>query len=171
MDNIKFSIIVPVYNVERYLSRCIESLINQTYSNIEILLIDDGSSDQSPEICDEYSKKYGNIVVYHKKNGGLSDARNYGLERASGEYILFVDSDDYINKDSCQSFYSYLKEHDKHRIDIVSGNIVRLEESKKKYEMFNQSIKISDGATFLKTQLLKKAFLQQLVEIYIEKNF
>lgn len=90
------SIIVPIYNVEVYLKKCIDSLINQTYSNIEIILVDDGSTDSSPIICDKYSIKDYRIKAIHKKNGGLSDARNKGIEIAAGKYIMFVDSDDFI---------------------------------------------------------------------------
>lgn len=91
----KVSIIVPVYNVETYLSKCVESLLNQTSTDIEIILVDDGSTDGSPAICDFYSTKYNNIHTYHKVNGGLSSARNYGVEKAIGDWIIFVDSDDY----------------------------------------------------------------------------
>ena len=90
------SVIVPIYNVERYLKQCIDSIIVQTYSNLEIILVDDGSLDACPQICDDYAKKDKRIRVLHKKNGGLSDARNAGLEIASGQYVGFVDSDDYI---------------------------------------------------------------------------
>lgn len=93
------SIIVPVYNVEKYLEKCIDSIINQTYSNLEIILVDDGSPDNCGKICDEYAEKDNRIKVIHKKNGGLSDARNAGIEAATGEYIGFVDSDDVIAKD------------------------------------------------------------------------
>ena len=90
------SVVVPVYGVEQYLSQCIESIINQTYRDIEIILVDDGSPDNCDIICDEYAKKDKRIKVFHKKNGGLSDARNFGIARASGEYIGFVDADDWI---------------------------------------------------------------------------
>lgn len=93
------TVIVPVYQVEQYLDRCIQSIQNQTYKNIEIFLIDDGSRDKSGMICDEYARKDPRIQVFHKTNGGLSDARNYGIERANGDYLVFVDSDDYISKD------------------------------------------------------------------------
>lgn len=102
-----FSIIVPVYNVEPYLDRCMASLINQTYQNIEIILVDDGSTDRSSEMCDNYAAQDSRIHVIHKKNGGLSDARNKGLEIASGKYILFVDSDDYIDVNTCKMLLSY----------------------------------------------------------------
>lgn len=92
------SVIVPVYNVEKYLDRCVESIVNQTYKNLEIILIDDGATDNSPEMCDEWKKKDNRIKVIHKKNGGLSDARNCGIDTATGDYFAFVDSDDYIDE-------------------------------------------------------------------------
>lgn len=94
--NPKMSVIIPVYNVELWLIKCIDSLLNQTYSNIEIILIDDGSTDRSSEICDEYSKKDTRVKAIHIKNSGQSVARNKGLDVSQGEYILFVDSDDYL---------------------------------------------------------------------------
>ena len=93
------SVIIPVYKVEQYLHKCIDSVINQTYSNLEIILVDDGSPDNCGMICDEYSQKDSRIRVIHKENGGLSDARNAGLDIATGDYIGFVDSDDYISID------------------------------------------------------------------------
>ena len=96
------SIIVPVYNVEKYLRQCLDSLIKQTYKNIEIVIIDDGSTDNSGKICDEYEKKNKNIKVIHKKNEGLGLARNTGLELIKGEYVMFVDSDDYVSNEICE---------------------------------------------------------------------
>lgn len=98
----KVSIIVPVYNVEKYLRRCVDSLIEQSYSQIEILLIDDGSKDNSFLICKEYAEKDSRIRVFHKENEGLGLTRNYGIERACGEYITFVDSDDYLAADAIE---------------------------------------------------------------------
>lgn len=95
----KISIIVPVYNVEKYLSRCVDSILCQTYQNIEVILVDDGATDSSPSICDEYLKKDDRIKVVHKQNGGLSSARNAGLDVATGDFIGFVDSDDFIAED------------------------------------------------------------------------
>lgn len=93
------SVIVPIYNVEKYLKRCINSILSQNYKNIEIILVDDGSPDNCPKICDDFKKKDSRIKVIHKTNGGLSSARLAGFEEALGEYILFIDSDDYIEKD------------------------------------------------------------------------
>ena len=90
------SVIVPVYNVEKYLINCVDSITSQTYKNLEIFLVDDGSTDSSGQICNEFEKNDARIKVIHKKNGGLSDARNAGLDRAKGQYYAFIDSDDYI---------------------------------------------------------------------------
>ena len=103
------SVIVPVYKVERDLPRCIESIRGQLYKNIEIILVDDGSPDQCPKMCDEYAKLDTRIKVIHKKNGGLSSARNTGLDMATGEYIMFVDSDDFINRDFISILYEGIK--------------------------------------------------------------
>ena len=91
------SVIVPIYKVEKYLQKCVDSILAQTYSNLEIILVDDGSPDRCGELCDEYAEKDGRIRVIHKKNGGLSDARNAGIDVAAGKYLAFVDSDDYIH--------------------------------------------------------------------------
>lgn len=106
------SVIVPIYMVEPYLKRAVDSIRNQTYQNLEIILVDDGSKDQCGGICDDYAKADNRIVVIHKENGGLSDARNAGLDIARGEYIMFVDSDDYIASDCVETLLGCLKEHD-----------------------------------------------------------
>lgn len=105
-----FSIIVPVYNVERYLSKCIDSIIVQNAHDFEVLLIDDGSTDSSSQLCDQYSAAYSFIHVFHKKNGGLSDARNYGINRSKGDYLVFIDSDDWIADNALQVFSTILNE-------------------------------------------------------------
>ena len=117
---IKFSIIVPIYNVEKYLERCINSIINQTYKNLEIILVDDESPDNCPVICDEYAKKDNRVRVVHKKNGGLSDARNAGMNIATGDYIIFADSDDYIELDTCEKFLHFAKKE----YDILVGDAI-----------------------------------------------
>ncbi|EHZ61025.1 glycosyl transferase 2 family protein [Streptococcus pneumoniae GA47210] len=106
------SIVVPVYNVEKYLKKSIESILNQTYQNIEILLVDDGSTDSSGKICESFSKVDPRIRVFHKENGGLSDARNFGIEQMKGQYVAFIDSDDYISKDYVWKLYSSIKNND-----------------------------------------------------------
>ncbi|CRK80175.1 glycosyltransferase [Neobacillus massiliamazoniensis] len=119
------SIIVPIYNVERYLDKCVESLINQTMKNIEIILVDDGSPDNCPKICDNYALRDNRINVIHKNNTGLSDSRNVGLKIAKGDYILFVDSDDYINKKTCEYFYKHIIENS---YDVIIGAAMKIEE-------------------------------------------
>ena len=117
------SVLIPVFNVERYLSRCIESVIKQTYKNIEIILIDDGSKDKSGKICDKYAKKDDRIRVIHKENEGVSVARNLGMDSANGEYIIFVDSDDWIEQQAVELLFSQLSLYDS---DLAIGNISKL---------------------------------------------
>lgn len=95
----KVSVIIPIYNVEKYLEKCLDSIVHQSYKNLEIILVNDGSTDSSSKICEDYQKKDERIIVINKENGGLSDARNKGIDIATGEYITFIDSDDYIHKD------------------------------------------------------------------------
>lgn len=110
-NNPLISIIVPVYNVEPYLERCVCSIVSQTYNNLEIILVDDGSPDKCSEICEKFAQSDSRIRVYHKENGGLSDARNFGVERASGEYIAFIDSDDYIAPNYIEYLLTLLKKY------------------------------------------------------------
>ena len=114
------SIIVPVYNVEKYLEKCVNSIVNQTYKNLEIILVDDGATDSSGKLCDELAKIDNRIKVYHKENGGLSDARNYGVEKSTGEYIGFVDSDDYIDAEMYEKLYEAIK---KENVDVAECNL------------------------------------------------
>lgn len=150
----EISIIVPVYNVEKYISRCIESIINQSFSSFELILVDDGSPDSCGEICDYYAKKDSRIKVIHKQNEGLSSARNSGIEVAKGEYIAFVDSDDYIHRDMYKNLYDaaiknksdivvcdYKKVYDSYEIDeniklkpYESKNMTNIEALNKLYE-------------------------------------
>jgi len=152
MTNPKISIIVPVYNVQLYLRRCVDSLINQTFEDIEIILVNDGSTDHSPEICDEYARTDKRVKVIHKINGGLSDARNVGLVESRGDYVLFVDSDDYINHDSCEVLYRY---GNMSNLDIVVGDAVRIEsDSQTILARSEVSLnKVMKGTDFLKEQL------------------
>jgi len=104
------TVVVPVYNVKNFLEKCVDSIIDQTYKNIEILLIDDGSSDGSESICDEYAINDSRVRSFHKQNGGLADARNYGIDRAQGKYITFVDSDDWIDQDFLELLYNSIND-------------------------------------------------------------
>ena len=108
----KISVVVPIYKVEKFLERCLISIKEQTFTDFEVLIIDDGSPDKSPEIAEEFCKTDERFTVYHKENGGLSDARNYGIERAKGEYISFIDSDDHVNKNFLREMYELCVKHD-----------------------------------------------------------
>lgn len=129
----KFSIVVPIYNVEKYLPRCIDSLVNQTLHDIEIILVDDGSPDNCPAICDEYAARDNRIRVIHKANGGVSAARNDGLEVASGEWIIFCDSDDWMELDACEALYAAGVNND---VDVVVGDINRIKGNEVIYNQF-----------------------------------
>ncbi len=111
MNNPLISVIVPVYNVEKYLDRCVESLVNQTYKNIEIILVDDGSPDNCPAMCDKWAQIDNRIKVIHKENGGLTSARNAGIACCQGQYLSFVDSDDWTTSDYIEHLYTIVKEH------------------------------------------------------------
>lgn len=116
----KISIIVPVYNVENYLQRCLNSLLAQTYDNYEIILVNDGSTDNSGRMCDDYAKKHSNVRVYHQKNQGQSAARNFGVQVARGTFIAFVDSDDLVTEDYLSYLYSMIKEFE---VDVAGAKM------------------------------------------------
>ena len=124
----KISVVIPVYNVEKYLPLCINSILSQTYKNLEIILVDDGSPDGCPALCDSFAQKDSRICVVHKQNGGISDARNAGISAATGEYISFVDPDDYVESDYIEYLYSLIKKYDckmslcQHTVKFKGGN-------------------------------------------------
>lgn len=152
MNNSLVTIIIPIYNVERYLTKCIDSVISQTYTNLEILLVDDGSTDNCPIICDEYEKLDSRIKVFHKKNGGLSDARNYGLDNMSGDFVYFLDSDDYISADAIECLVA---SQEMNNSDIVIGNSVIIDENNNQTEWsctFNDEV-------FLAKELLERKII------------
>lgn len=105
----QISVIIPIYNVEKYLSDCVESVLKQTYTDLEIILVDDGSQDASGQICDDYAKQDSRVQVIHKKNGGLSSARNAGIDQATGQYFFFLDSDDWIAENALELLYKEIK--------------------------------------------------------------
>lgn len=123
----EISIIVPVYKVEPYLRKCVDSILAQTFTNFEVILVDDGSPDNSGKICDEYAIKDSRVRVIHKENGGLSSARNAGIDIARGKYLGFVDSDDYIAEDMYEVLYENLKFYD---ADISSVEIIPFRDDK-----------------------------------------
>lgn len=141
------SVIVPVYNVEKYLSQCIESLINQTYANLEILLIDDGSTDKSGKLCDKYAKKDNRITVIHKKNGGSASAKNEGLNCAKGEYLAFVDSDDFVEIDAYQYMVSQLE---KEKADIIQCSFRDVFVNEQIDRIINESERSFDSSEYLR---------------------
>lgn len=138
--NPKISIIVPVYKVEKYLPRCVDSILSQTFKDFECILVDDGSPDNCGKICDEYAKKDSRIIVIHKENGGLSDARNAGIDVASGDYIGFVDSDDWIHPQMYEILYNYIT---KFNLGFVSCNYLNVYDNdnfdiQEKYDISNE---------------------------------
>ena len=127
MEEDLISIVIPVYKVEKYLEKCIESVLKQTYTNLQIILVDDGSPDNCGKICDEYAKRDSRIDVIHKVNGGLSEARNVGISKAKGRYIGFVDSDDYIKENMYEILLNLIKKYDAdvsicNLYDVIDGN-------------------------------------------------
>ena len=126
MDNQKISIIIPIYNVEKYLKKCLDSVMHQTYTNLEVILVDDGSTDQCSKICDQYASEDQRIVVIHQANMGLSGARNAGIEKVTGEFVLFLDSDDYIAEDYCERM---LRTALADNADIVVGEIISVDDN------------------------------------------
>lgn len=143
------SIIVPVYNVEKYIYQCVDSIINQTYTNIEIILVDDGSPDNCGKICDEYAQKDSRIKVIHKSNGGLSDARNHGIDVATGEWLMFVDSDDWIESDMAEKLYEAVSVNN---AQIAQCKVVLFDEEKE----FIPDNFIVDAGCFSGLELLKR---------------
>jgi glycosyltransferase involved in cell wall biosynthesis len=119
----KFSIIIPVYNIQDYINTAIDSVLNQDYSNYEMILVDDGSKDKSASICDKYADKYRNIKVIHKKNGGLSSARNQGILAATGDYIIFLDGDDFLSSSSLRNFNDIIEKNP--NVDIITGKLIK----------------------------------------------
>lgn len=127
----KLSIIVPVYKVEQYIHKCVDSILNQTFTDFELILVDDGSPDNCGAICDEYSLKDERVRVIHKENGGVSKARNFGIDKAKGEYIGFVDSDDYIDANMYQEMLAFLEAND---LDVVCTDTYIVRGDRKKYK-------------------------------------
>ncbi len=149
------TIIVPVYNVEKYLDKCIESIIKQTYSNLEILLVDDGSTDSCYQKCEKWKEKDGRIIVVHKKNAGLGFARNTGLELASGEFVMYIDSDDYISSNMVERLLTVAKETES---DTVYCGLTRV---------YTDGSEIAvpaayDNQTFEKSEIIDKILLEMV---------
>ena len=159
MQRALISVIVPVYKVEKCIHKCIESIINQTYDNLEIILIDDGSPDNCPKICDEYALRDNRIKVIHQENKGLSSARNKGIELAKGEYIGFVDSDDYIEPSMFQDLYNAIVENN---VDISICNFYVINDKTKEKNVKNSC----ENKQYNKMEALKEILLDTHIQSY-----
>lgn len=148
------SVIVPVYKSEKYLKRCVDSILNQIYTNLEIILVDDGSPDKCPQICDSYCKKDRRVVVIHQKNAGVSAARNAGLDKASGEYVTFVDSDDYIDPHMYFSMMEIIKQYN---CDVVMCDCI------KEFPNYSESYTHNIRSGLYKEEQLKKEYYPHLL--------
>ncbi len=177
----KITVIVPVYNVENYLEEAINSVISQTYKNLEILIIDDGSTDNSSQICDKYAKKDIRIKVFHQTNKGLSGARNTGLKNATGKYIMFLDSDDKFEPQACETMYKFIE---RTKADYAIGNYINIDEDGSKwenpifkkdtYKEFTLSIKDYEKSFYIMNsavwnKIFRKSFLDSLNITFVER--
>ena len=156
----KVSVVVPIYNVEKYIKQCVDSIRNQTLEDIEIILVDDGSPDNCPQICDDYKKLDNRIKVVHKKNGGLSSARNAGMRVATGEYIGFVDSDDYIEVDMYEKMYNTAKKYD---VDFVMCDYYKVFEKEK----YQNSLSLEKGL-FNKKKIVDRLYNELIMREDLE---
>lgn len=167
----KISIIIPVYNVEKYIRKCIDSILFQTFIDFELILVDDGSKDSSGEICDEYQNKDSRIKVIHKSNGGLSSARNAGINIAKGDFFGFVDSDDWINKDMYELLYKGISDF---KADIALCRLLHLDENNHSYylnDKFSDKEKIIDGDRLLSYLLLKRIDASSCTKLFKSSIF
>lgn len=149
------SVIVPVYNVENYLRTALDSLVAQTFKDFEVILINDGSTDLSGKICEEYASLYPNFFVYHKENGGQSEARNYGLKKAKGEFITFLDSDDYFEPNALEVFMQIQQKYDVDIVSTMENEVYKVELNKEdsNIQISEKNIRIFDNRTFLEKAL------------------
>lgn len=152
------SVIIPVHNVEKYLSKCLNSLVNQTYKELDIILVDDGSKDNSSIICDEYQKMDSRIRVIHKEYGGVSDARNKGISSAEGKYITFVDSDDYVTCDYIETLFKLLH---KYKADISACGCIKVKEGE---EVAQKGLSHTKEISFSNSEGMQDLFYQRHLE-------
>ncbi|MBO5004868.1 MAG: glycosyltransferase [Clostridia bacterium] len=173
----KFSIVVPVYNVEKYLSKCLDSILNQTYKDFELLIVNDGSPDNSQDIIDDYKRKYPETIkCFIKENGGLSDARNYGIKRATGEYLVLVDSDDFIEPELLQEINEEIQKNP--GIDIIGYHMKIVDEKYNITEVLEKPVCSNiDGQDAIQRLVLKKKFFEPAwgyvyrLDFWRENNF
>lgn len=162
------SVVIPVYNVETYLDACVRSVMKQTYSNIEIILVDDGATDNSGEMCDFYAKEDSRVKVIHKDNGGLSDARNCGIEVTKGEFITFVDSDDIVSCKYIETLYSLIKNNN---ADISICNCVHCFDDTDIQFSMSTYLEVLDSDSAINNLLYQKNSWYLLVAKCIEEDF
>lgn len=158
------SVIIPAYNVEKYLDKCMNSVLNQSFTDFEVLLIDDGAKDSTVQLCDKYAEKDTRVKTYHKKNGGLSDARNYGLERISGKYVTFIDSDDYIDDNYLKYMYDLILKENA-QICMVQGQLLLENEEPHKFPINVEKCVSTEEA--LRWGYLEKKLHTQVGENYM----
>ena len=162
---IKVSVIVPIYNVENYIKKCLESLVNQTLNELQIILVNDGSKDKSGNIAKEYADKFPEKIIYlEKKNGGLSDARNFGIPYAKGEYIAFLDSDDYIDLNAYETMYNKAIEEDS---DLVECNFIWEYDNKIKKDVRIEYSNKKEMLAFIRVVAWNKLIKRKLI---VDKN-
>ena len=142
------TVIVPIYNVEKYLDKCVESILNQTYKNLEIILVDDGSPDNCPKMCDDLAKKDSRIKVIHKENGGLSSARNAGLDVMTGEYVIFIDSDDYFELNALEVLYNAVVDNN---CDMAVGRYVMVYDNEPDKTEFTDKVYLYTNSEYIKS--------------------
>ena len=165
-DMSQVSVIIPVYNVEKYIDKCLESVVNQTYNDIEIIVVNDGTKDNSEEIINNYLKKYNNVKYLIKENGGLSDARNYGVKYATGEYIAFLDADDYLDYNLFSNLQSYMNQN----IDLIKYKMIRVDENGNNIDKINGPVfeKMNGQQAF--NELFCKDTMMQPAWLYLYKK-
>lgn len=156
----KISVVIPVYNVEKYLARCLDSVLAQTFEDYEVVLVNDGATDSSPQICETYAQKHTRIRLYHKANGGLSDARNYGTERAQGEYIAYIDSDDYVSPEYLSCLYELLIRSD---ADVACCGYIWTPDDRADFSQVDGSEEtVMDGVQACRRILCEKGFKMEV---------
>ena len=155
MYNDLISVIIPIYNVERYLKKCLDTVCSQTYTNLQIILVDDGSTDKSGYLADKAAEKDHRIEVIHKTNGGASDARNFGIDKVKGKYMTFIDSDDYISTDFIEYMYQNIIRYD---AQIVVSGVIKTKNENDSSRLDVQSIEIMDKKEALKEMLYARKF-------------
>ena len=161
-NNSLVSVVVPVYNIKDYIEKCLKSIVSQSYDNLEIVVVDDGSTDGSGKLCDEFAKKDKRVRVFHKKNGGLSDARNFGIKKSQGEIVALVDGDDYVDADYIKAMYEVMVKDDSDMVvcgfdnNIPSSFVVSGEDATKKLLVEQENIEIVAWNKLYKKELFEK---------------